>query len=586
MKYELLSPIDNNRTALETVLSNRGIPKNEMFHYLNTTDEDINDWRLLGEENIKCGIKAILNTANEGKTSVFIVDCDIDGYTSSAILINYLYDLFPAYVENNITLFFHSGKQHGLGDVPIDELPENTGLVLCPDSSSNDYDFHRKLKEKGVEVLVLDHHEAPRLSENAIVINNQLSDYPNKMFSGAGVVWQFCRAMDELLDVDFANKYIDLAACGLVGDMVSLTSIETKHVVSRGLEELRNPFFFALRQQNSYSIGPELTPDGCGWYLAPYVNAIVRSGTLEEKKLVFRAMLNSEAFKYIPSTKRGHKEGEMEQLYVQAIRVVMSVKRRQGNAEEAGMALLEKLIEKDNMLEEPVLIFTVDKSAIEPNIRGLAANKIQSKYQRPTIVTVENQMKDGTPTYAGSARNYGRSVIKDFRGLLEKSGLVNYAQGHANAFGTEFLVSDLPRLKEYFRAIYKDVPKEPTYYVDYIFNANAIEGDKILDIARHKKLWGQDFDEPLIAIENVEVTARNVVIRSREKRPMLVINKGGIEIIKFGISEEELDLFDNLKGSIALTIIGNCGENKWGGSITPQVKITDYEIKKQQKYIF
>ena len=43
-----------------------------------------------------------------------IVDCDCDGYTSSAIFINYLYALFPTYVENNVSYFVHDSKQHGL----------------------------------------------------------------------------------------------------------------------------------------------------------------------------------------------------------------------------------------------------------------------------------------------------------------------------------------------------------------------------------------------------------------------------------------------------------------------------------------
>ena len=52
---------------------------------------------------------------------------------------------------------------------------------------SKDYDFHKKIKKAGRQIIILDHHEAEHVSEDAIVINNQLSNYPNKELSGAGV---------------------------------------------------------------------------------------------------------------------------------------------------------------------------------------------------------------------------------------------------------------------------------------------------------------------------------------------------------------------------------------------------------------
>ena len=586
MRYELISPMDFNRTALETVLLNRGIPRAEMEHYLNTTDDDINDWRLLGEEDIRAGIRAVLQTVQNNQDALFIVDVDCDGYTSSALLINYLYDLFPLWVENHVSWYHHTSKQHGLEDLPIDELSNNIKLIVCADSASNDYVIHEKLCSMGKVVLILDHHEAPHKSEFAITINNQLCDYPNKMLSGAGIAWQFCRAMDEILGVEFADKYIDLCGEGNLADMMSLTSIETKHIIHRALEHNNNPFFHALAIQNSYSIGGELTPIGSAFYIIPYINAVVRSGTMQEKDILFRSMLNHEANKKVPSTKRGHKEGDMETIITQAIRVVQAVKRRQKKAEDEGMEYLERLIEMNNMMEEPVLFFTLEKTSIEPNIRGLVANKIMSKYQRPTIVTVKTINSKGEEVYAGSARGYGKSTIQDFRSVLEQSGLVSYAQGHAQAFGTEVLIENLPALKEYFRIVFKDVPQEPTYYVDYIFYNGNIDPEIIYDIAELKPLWGQDFNEALIALEDLTVSKDEIRVLSRDKNPTLRITKSGIEIMKFGLSEEELELFDNLPASLTLTIVGTCAINEWNGKVTPQLMITEYEIVSKKKYIF
>lgn len=55
-------------------------------------------------------------------------------------------------------------------------------------------------------------------------------------------------------------------------------------------------------------------------------------------------MLKHKAFTVLPSTKRGHKLGETEQLVEQAMRVVANVKARQTKAQDAGLELLEQLI--------------------------------------------------------------------------------------------------------------------------------------------------------------------------------------------------------------------------------------------------
>ena len=92
-------------------------------------------------------------------------------------------------------------------------------------------------------MLVIDHHEADIISENACIINNQLCDYPTKSLSGVGMVYKFCSYIDSLLDVDYADQFLDLVALGMVADMMDLRDYETKHLITRGLENIRNPYF-------------------------------------------------------------------------------------------------------------------------------------------------------------------------------------------------------------------------------------------------------------------------------------------------------------------------------------------------------
>ena len=111
-------------------------------------------------------------------------------------------------------------------------------------------------------------------------------------------------------------------------DMMSMTSIETKHIVNKGFHNLKNPFFASLAKKNEYSMKGKINHMSVAFYVAPYVNAICRSGTIEQKTIVFKSMLKHEAFKEVLSTKRGHLLGEKEQLVEQAMRVVTNVKNR------------------------------------------------------------------------------------------------------------------------------------------------------------------------------------------------------------------------------------------------------------------
>ena len=78
---------------------------------------------------------------------------------------------------------------------------------------------------------------ADKISEDAIVINNQLSDYPNKELSGVGIVWQFCRFIDEILNINNANEFLDLVALGLCADMMSLRAFETRYLITKGFKK-------------------------------------------------------------------------------------------------------------------------------------------------------------------------------------------------------------------------------------------------------------------------------------------------------------------------------------------------------------
>lgn len=597
MKYKLIKPINENYSTIEQILTNRNIKHEDIKQYLNTTDESVSSFNAFGKDALWKAFCAIGNCIAEDQNALVIVDSDCDGYTASALLINYLYDLFPAWVQNKLSWFIHSGKQHGLSDVPSSLLAMNQ-LILIPDASSNDYTYHQDLAECGINIVILDHHEAERVSEHAIVINNQLSNYPNKDLSGVGVVWQFCRYMDELMQTNYANNYLDLVALGMDADMMSMTSIETKHLISKGLKQVQNPFFAAMVDKNSYSMKGKVTPIGVAFYVAPFVNAIVRSGTQEEKELIFNSMLKFRAFDKIPSNKRGHRPGEMEQLYVQAVRTATNVKNRQTRAQDKGLEFLENMIEEHNLLDNKVLLFLLNPGDIDRNIAGLIANKFMAKYQRPCCILTRVEDENGKISYQGSARGCDKTGITEFKEICERTNCIMFAEGHQGAFGLgiyshtvglddEAAGENILQFIEKTNEILKDVTDEALYYVDYIYKNVDVNPQNILDIAELDDLWGKDMDEPQVAIEGLKITKEMLTLMSPDKKPTLKITlPNKVSILKFNSSQEEYEKLYSEHGAVEINLVGSCNRNEWNGYVTPQIFIDDYEIVDRVAYVF
>ena len=579
MEYQLIAPripLKDVMSAVEQVLANRGIAPENVEHYLNTTDEDILSPMLI--MNIEEGVKVLIQAIAQGDKVLIQIDSDCDGYTSAAALINYLNRLFPGFVQNNIYYRIHTGKQHG---ILLETIPEDVKLVIAPDSSSNDYEVHQELKSRGVNVLVIDHHEADKISENAVIINNQLCDYPTKSLSGVGMVYKFCSYMDELLNVDYADDYLDLVALGMVADMMDLRDYETRHLITRGLENIRNPYFKGMIDKQAYSLKGDITPIGVAFYIAPYVNATIRMGTQEEKLMLFESMLDYRGYELVPSTKRGCK-GQQETRVEQACRNCTNIKNRQTKARDAALENIERIIKEKNLLDNKILAIKLDTFAADRNLTGLIANQLMARYQRPVLLL--NKTEDG---WEGSGRGYDKSKFDNLREFLKESELVMYAEGHANALGVGIRDIDFKTFVEYSNRELAEFDFTPCYKVDFIFNGSDFRGKDIVEIAELKSLWGQGVDEPFVAIEHINVSAGNIVLMSPDKSPTLKITlPNGTSLIKFKSSQEEYEKLRSETGCITINIVGKCERNIWNGTVTPQIIIEDYEIVGEQKYYF
>lgn len=593
MDYQLIKPllpIKEEYTTVERVFATRGISPEDINHYLHTTTKDILNPNLIA--NINTGVKMLAkHIANNDKIYIQ-VDSDCDGFTSAAFLINYLNRLFPGYVQTNIFFGLHSGKQHGLLEEYIPSFLENDyKLIIAPDSSSNNYEVHAKLKEHGIDVLVIDHHEAEKVSENACVINNQLCNYPTKSLSGVGMVYKFCCYFDEIMGTDWAQHYLDLAALGIIADMMDIRDFETKEIINLGLDNIENPFFKEMVKVQNFSISRAggLCPFAISFYIAPQVNGTIRMGTDAEKLLLFESMLDYMAYDQIPSTKRGCK-GQLETRVEQACRNCTNIKRNQSKAIDASLAVIEGIIKDKSLEDNKIIAVKLENNAINQNLTGLIANQLMAKYQHPFLILIKHKKEDGSIVYEGSGRGYETSTFNDLRTFVKDSGYASLAEGHPNAFGAAIPEDNFNNFIQYSNEALKDCSFTPCQKVDFIWDANTFSKDDILDIAELQTIWGQELSEPVIAIENIKVTKDNLSYMGKGgKCPSFKITlPNGVCLIKFKITDEEFNtlLPQYESGSKTITIVGTCAMNEWNGRITPQVKVSDYEITGETKYYF
>lgn len=584
MKYKLYNE-DIQINKVDDILRARGIENVEEWE--NASWEQINTPFAFGARVYKA-VDLLAEAVRNCWRVCVIVDADADGFTSSAVILNFLYKLYnwnysKEKCQDKLTYVLHSGKGHGLKDT-YDKILKDVQLVIIPDAASNDVEELKKLSKRGIKVLVMDHHHTDETyeDENVIVINNQISEYPNKDLSGAGVTWQICRAYDEIYGLDFSNDLIDLAALGILSDMEPYTSIENRAIIRMGLENIKNPFMYYMCDKNKFSIDKRggINYMSMAFYVTPFLNATVRSGIMEEKELIFKSMLQMYAFDKIPSEKRGHKE-EMVDLVEEAVRVIGNVKARQTRLQDATMDLLEKKIEEEDMLKNDILIFKCQPGEVEKNLAGLVANKLMAKYQRPALVLIYSKTKDDEePFYRGSARNYGLSEIEDLRQTCEDSGFFELAQGHSSAFGTSIAASRIDEFQDWFNENFDEASSEPTYIVDFIWNQNQVNPQMILDVASKKEWWGQDLQEPSFCLKDIPIGVNNVQLLSRDKNPTIKIHLDcGVDVMKFRSSEKEY--MKLTEPNTTITIIGTANKNEWCGRVTAQIMCDSYETKQQ-----
>jgi single-stranded-DNA-specific exonuclease len=555
LNYQLIGDNDYIFDPIGTIFANRGIDDADTF--MNLTKDVTHHYSLL--KNIDIAIDCLIKHIERDSNILIVVDPDVDGFSSATIIYEYIRLLNE---KSNIKWILHDDKSHGIDKI---DIPEWTNLLILPDSGSEDFDRHKELNEKGIDIIVLDHHEVERESEHAIIVNPQLGGYPNLNLSGAGIVLKFCEALDDKYSTDFSGQFYDLVALGNVADSMSMSELETRYYVQEGLKDISNNFFNALVRKQDYSIGGKVNITAISFFIAPLINSVIRVSNISEKVDMFKAFLGvKELIKYKP---RGGEE-TLVPLVDDVARRCANARAKQNRIRDKIINQIEEIIQEKELYKNKV-IFISDINIEEKELTGLVANVIASKYKRGTLI-LSGVNKDGYGS--GSGRGYDKGGLKDFKSTVLNTNLFEFAKGHSGAFGIKIHKNNFNKVNDALNLELSNYSIENKYTVDFEVAANLLNDQLIYSISELESAWGKNCDEPYLAVKDIPIEIADISLIGKNEDTISIFYKG----IKYMIFKTNEGVYSEIIKSKYLTAIGKSKVNTYKDVTTPQILIDDF----------
>ncbi len=404
--------------VIARLIRNRDVEGMENIRsYLYGTLEELpSPWLL---KDMKKAVEILKDKIDQKARIRIIGDYDIDGVTATYILLMGFRRL-GARVDTYIPDRIKDG--YGMHSQLIEKASEDgiDTIITCDNGIAASAEI-QQAKEKGMTVIVTDHHEIPYrdtdkgrewiVPEADAVINPKQSDcpYPNKNICGAVVAWKLIWALYETYGID-RNEILEFsepAAVATVGDVMDLQG-ENRIIVKEGLRRLpttKNQGFRALIEANGLG-GERITAYHVGFVLGPCINA---SGRLDTAARALRLLCTEDA-------DRAAKEaGDLVAL--NQSRKAMTEKGR----EEA-----EHIIESQGLSSDRVLVVYLPEC--HESLAGIIAGRLREKYYKPSFVLTKAEK---------GAKGSGRSIeaYSMYDELVKCSDLLEQFGGHPMAAG-------------------------------------------------------------------------------------------------------------------------------------------------------
>lgn len=560
---------------IEDYLVACGIDRDDVDSFLRAPKEsDKESYNHL--DNLQELLEALHMGMLERKQFFLQVDSDADGVTSSAIFYNYFRTIFP---ECKIYYRLHDSKEHG---VIVDTIPVETDIVVIPDAGSNQQDELEELSRKGRTVLIIDHHLSDIKIDlpNVHLVNNQLSPrFKNKALSGAGMVYKVIEAYSEKFhDGETHKQFMDLAAVGVISDMMDTRSLDNNYIIKNGLKVIHNRFLQALLDKQAYSISSTTSPNkvDIAFYITPLINGVIRVGSVEEKEMMFSAFTKMDSGQTFERMSKG--EVVAEDLFDYVARLCVNLKSSQDRQKMKSIDSLVAKVKKEGLHHNQVIVLKTGRQEVSQNITGLVAMEMLKRYKKPVLV-LRPRTENGIEYYAGSGRGKETIGFDSFRDLIHQTGFADFAEGHGMAFGTQF---EAGRLNDFVKAanrLLADVDFNVDFAeVDYVFD-KGINKMMLKDFAEVEDIYGNGIPQPKFVFHIVLSNDKSNYNIMGKNQDTFKFEYKGIDFLQFKAESTVEALRSTDSALIELILIGRSQYSTYQDEKRLQVIIDSAEVK-------
>jgi single-stranded-DNA-specific exonuclease len=480
----LFDAVRDVHPAMVQVMYTRGLDAAELCSdFLAGICRDPDDPYLLAD--LPRAVDRLVQARERGEAVAVFTDYDADGVNSAAVLAT---GLRMVGIEPRVRIPNRFLDGYGLTTAAVTELAEGGAqVIVTADCGSTAHDAAKLARERGIDLIVTDHHQCPSELPCAYALVNPWRPdcaYPCDYLCGAGVAFKLVQALaDALLPEGRAavESLLDLVAVATVADIMPLIG-ENRRLVLAGLRIMNafpRPGVRALIETSGLKPG-EVDAAALGFRVAPRVNA---AGRLDDPNLAYRLLMTEsyeEAFALAAEINRLNEERQTltRQFEIQAQELV-----------------------KDQF-ESGEFALVCGGADWPGGIVGLVAGKIAQNYNRPTLVYRGQN---------GSASGSGRSIPGfNLLGALDAcADIFERYGGHQAAAGFSLQSERLDELIERFHAVVRaTLPPErlePVLWLDGYLKPQTISYDFARSLERLAP-FGQGFQYPTFAARDMRVT--------------------------------------------------------------------------------
>jgi len=495
-------------------------------------------------------IKRIQHALENNEAMAIYGDYDVDGVTSTALLVQALEGL-GANVRGYIPNRFDEG--YGLNTEALDSLKaDGTKLVITVDCGIRSPEEARHARSIGLDLIISDHHhpDGLNLPPALAVINPKRNGdtYPDKELAGVGIAYKIAEALYSVLQSTSnfqLGDLLDLVALGTVADLAPLVG-ENRVLVRKGLKrihETKRQGLFSLAGVANTNI-EKITSGNIGFMLGPRLNA---SGRLESALASLELLTTTDFMR----------AGQLaQQLEVQNKQRQAITRSMQSRAEEIAMS--------DD--PEAFLLFAAHED-FNPGVVGLAASRLTETHYRPAIVAAM-----GPEETRGSCRSIPEFHITDALDLC-KDLLVRHG-GHAAAAGFTIKNESIPAFVKRIKGIAKEQLEgndlRQTLTADMEVTLEDLNFE-VLDHLNYLEPTGYGNPDAVFVARNVKVrSSRTVGAEGRH--------------LKLSLDDSNSDVFDgigfrlgHLKENLPpyIDVMFSLEANEWNGRTTLQLNLKD-----------